>query len=198
MSSYSKFFKQFNRQDRLNPPSSDINLFVGSSSFRHWTSLQKDMFPKPVLNRGFGGSTMKQLLEFHERLILRYQFKKLFIYEGDNDMGGTPDKLKALLYQLKKIIEIAHEHQAHAQIYVLSPKCSPTKQGVCQKMIERNKQLKAVCDNYSYVYYVDIASGFMNDNYEVKTDFFKDGIHPSQLGYAYMTKILKPLLYPED
>ncbi len=198
MSSYSKFFKTFDAEDRRNPPPDDINLFVGSSTFRHWTTLEKDMYPKPVRNRGFGGSTMGQLLEHHERLILQYKFKKLFIYEADNDMGSTPNKLYALLNQLRQIIEISHNHQPKAQIYVLSPKCSPAKEHKCRSMMDRNEHIKEVCEQYPFVTYVDISKGFRDENYNVRKEFFKDGMHPSRLGYDYLTKVLKPLLYPED
>ncbi len=197
MGAYSKFFKKFNYEDRNNPPSDDINLFVGSSTFRHWTTLAEDMHPKKVLNRGFGGSTMRQLLQFHERLILRYKFKKIFIYEADNDMGRTPERMRQILEPLERIIEIVHNHQPEAGIYVLSPKCSPNKRKSCAFMMQRNLIIKEVCDNYSYVHYVDIASGFLDENNEIRMEFFKDGMHPSRLGYDYLTKVLKPLLYPE-
>ena len=198
MGHYSSFFKLFNNQDKTNPPSGDINLFVGSSTFRHWESLADDMYPKPILNRGFGGSTMRQLLEFSERVILKYKFKKLFIYEADNDMGKTPEKFLELLNQLSEIIKLSHNHQPEAQIYILSPKCSPAKRKRCKWMMERNKKIEEVCEEYPYVTYVDIASGFVDENNMVKEEFFKDGMHPSELGYQYITKILKPLLYPED
>ncbi len=51
-----------------------------------------------LLNRGFGGSTMADLLYYTDKLIVRYKPKKIFIYEGDNDLAGkkrTPEEILA-------------------------------------------------------------------------------------------------------
>src|SRR6478735_1337799 len=84
----------------------NIILFTGSSSVRVWTSLQTD-FPKHnVLNRGFGGSEMVDLINFVDKLIVPYHPKQIFIYEGDNDIGAgkKPDEILAQAHQLLMLI----------------------------------------------------------------------------------------------
>ena len=39
-------------------------LFVGSSSIRFWGELAKDMTPVPVINRGFGGSKIGDVVHY--------------------------------------------------------------------------------------------------------------------------------------
>ena len=81
-------------------------LFTGSSSIRFWKSLQTDLPKQNALNRGFGGSEMTDLLYFAETLIVPYKPKKIFIYEGDNDLNSgksveeilkTAEKLMTLI-----------------------------------------------------------------------------------------------------
>src|SRR5437868_13542962 len=48
--------------DRDHPPPERPIVFVGSSSIRFWDTLQKDMAPLPVLNRGFGGAQLSHAI----------------------------------------------------------------------------------------------------------------------------------------
>ena len=66
---YEVQIKRFQQEDELNFPAADVNLFVGSSSIRRWVTIKEDMYPKPVLLRGFGGSDMKTLLLLYDKLI---------------------------------------------------------------------------------------------------------------------------------
>jgi len=48
----------FVAHDKTNPPLQHGVLFIGSSSIRRWPTLQEDFPGVPVINRGFGGSTI--------------------------------------------------------------------------------------------------------------------------------------------
>ncbi len=196
---YKKQFNLFNRQDNEHFPDDDINLFVGSSSIRRWETLEEDMKPKKALNRGFGGSTMAQLLMFNECLILKYKFKKIFIYEGDNGVGKNINKIHKVLDDFKKIVEITHNHQPEAQINFISIKCSVYRKPNCHYFKIANEMFKDYCQTEDYLNYIDIYSGFLNEDGSVKAEFINadDGVHPSSLGYKYMTQIIKPFLFPE-
>ncbi len=62
-------------------------VFTGSSSIRTWKNLQ-EIFPEyQIVNSGFGGSQATDLLAYTDELILQYNPKKVFIYEGDNDLN---------------------------------------------------------------------------------------------------------------
>ena len=74
----------------------NLVLFTGSSSIRLWKNLNA-AFPKHnVLNMGFGGSEMADLLYFTDKLIVPFHPKQIFIYEGDNDLsvGRTAEQIK--------------------------------------------------------------------------------------------------------
>lgn len=70
----------FKKQDSVQPPPANGDLFVGSSSFRKWTNLQ-DYFPYyPVINRGFGGSTLPDLIRYANDIIIPYHPRQILIY----------------------------------------------------------------------------------------------------------------------
>ena len=55
---------EFLEADKADFPEGIEILFAGSSSIRFWKSLEKDMNPLKVLNRGFGGSIFSDLTQF--------------------------------------------------------------------------------------------------------------------------------------
>src|SRR5882672_9284548 len=77
----------FKKEDSISFPSSNPILFVGSSSIRMWSDLQKDFPGYPIINRGFGGSTLKEVNFYFNDIIKPYHAKQIVIYCGDNDFA---------------------------------------------------------------------------------------------------------------
>ncbi len=75
----------FDKLDGNNPLQDGI-LFTGSSSIRMWKDPAKDFNNPKILNRGFGGSQIIDLIENFDRVILKYHPNKIVIYSGDNDV----------------------------------------------------------------------------------------------------------------
>ena len=53
---------EFKIFDKENFPEKGKILFTGSSSIRFWDSLEEDMEPLEVLNRGFGGAQISHVI----------------------------------------------------------------------------------------------------------------------------------------
>ena len=68
-----------------------IIVFTGSSSVRLWRDAGLLSKGSPIINTGFGGSTAFGLNHYLEDLVLRYDPKQVFIYEGDNDIAAGRD-----------------------------------------------------------------------------------------------------------
>jgi len=102
----------------------DVILFTGSSSIRMWSSLQSDFPNYNIVNRGFGGSQASDLLHFIDQLILPYNPKKIFIYEGDNDLsvGKSPAQIVSTMDSV--IAMIRQRVSRNVPIYLISAKPS--------------------------------------------------------------------------
>ena len=62
-------------------------VFAGSSSFTKWKGMS-DSFPGyPVVNRGFGGSSIPDLIRYADEIIIKYHPRQVIIYSGDNDIA---------------------------------------------------------------------------------------------------------------
>jgi len=197
---YEGQIKRFQEEDKLNFPAADINLFVGSSSIRRWETIKENMYPKPVLLRGFGGSDMKTLLILYDKLIQPYKFSKIFIYEGDNDLNSKKRTPQSVLELFMQIVEKIHLQCSNAQINFISIKCSPARIRFKDKYDNANGLFKEYCKTQYFLNYIDIASKMIDSNGFPNIELFdrKDKIHPSIEGYKIMTTIIKPYLYPSD
>lgn len=83
-------------------------LFTGSSSIRFWKSLKSDFPAINTLNNGFGGSEMTDLLYYADQLIIKYNPKEIFIYEGDNDLNSGK-KVSEILAGSESAVDIHRE-----------------------------------------------------------------------------------------
>src|SRR5579864_7355031 len=63
---------EFKHRDSLQHPPSGAILFVGSSSFRKWTNVQADFPGYTIINRGFGGSTLDDVIRYAGDIIYPY------------------------------------------------------------------------------------------------------------------------------
>ncbi|CAF3807145.1 unnamed protein product, partial [Rotaria sp. Silwood1] len=65
-------------------------VFFGSSSFRLWSTFSQDFadVPSGVINRGFGGSSLKECWQQFKRVVLPLEPTALIVYAGENDIAG--------------------------------------------------------------------------------------------------------------
>src|SRR3954451_16184291 len=113
----------FEKWDHQNAVPKDCILFVGSSTIRLWQTA--DAFPDlPVINRGFGGSTIPDVNHFADRIVFKYKPRTLVFYAGDNDIaaGRSPDRVFADYETFAKSV---HERLPGARLIYLAIKPSP-------------------------------------------------------------------------
>ena len=81
----------FAAQDRAAPQPPCKIVFTGSSSIRFWATLDQDMAPMPVINRGFGGAQISDVNAHFDQVIGRYHPRAVVFYAGENDLNaGEP------------------------------------------------------------------------------------------------------------
>ena len=81
--------QNFKHEDSLHKPPANPILFVGSSSFTKWTDVENYFPGYTIFNRGFGGSTLPDLIGYENDVIFKYNPKEIVIYCGDNDVASS-------------------------------------------------------------------------------------------------------------
>ena len=172
----------------------NLILFTGSSSIRLWKNLDASFPNHNVLNMGFGGSEMADLLYYTDKLIIPFNPKQIFIYEGDNDLslGRSPAQIIA---SADSIVSLIKKYLPHAEVIFISPKPSLQRWPLKEKYEDYNKQLKHWVSKKRNVRFADVWTPMLDNNGTVMQDIFiADGLHLNEKGYSIWTSALKKYL----
>jgi lysophospholipase L1-like esterase len=192
---------QFEEQDKLAPPPANAIVLTGSSSIARWNSqAAAALAPLTVIARGFGGSTMHDLVHYLDRVALVYKPRAILIYEGDNDTAADPPVSKeAIVADLQQIIGRIHAALPQARIYVLSIKPSILRRARWAMAQRVNTAYRQIAAADPLVYYIDVAPYLRNKDGTVMTDIFiNDGLHLNELGNSIWGAAIKAALMPME
>jgi lysophospholipase L1-like esterase len=184
----------FAHADSVSPPPPEPVLFVGSSSIRMWTSLAADFPGVPVLNRGFGGSRMDDLLRYADRLVFRYHPRTVVFYEGDNDLqdGRTPARIAGDVAEFLQRIRTA---QPLTRVVCLAVKPSPSRWTLIDKVRQTNELLAAIVARDTMATFVDVFTPMLGPDGRPRPELFlADSLHMTPAGYAIWRDAVAPVL----
>ena len=172
------------------PSSKPSVVFYGSSSIRLWTTLADDFSGLPVVNRGFGGSTLEACSWFFYRLIVPLRPSALILYAGDNDLGDgkSPEQVFAAY---RALADQVRNHLGPIPFTFLSIKSSPARLALTENICRTNELIRrehAILPNNSYI---DLFTPMRGRDGRPRTELYAaDGLHLSAEGYGLWTQML--------
>ena len=181
------------KYDSIWDSSKETIVFTGSSSVRLWRKLQEEFPDHQIINSGFGGSQASDLLYFIDELILSYNPKKVFIYEGDNDLWAKK-RPADVLDTTADIIRRIKAKNASTQVILISAKPSISRWKIRGKYKRLNRKMERFTQDDPNLFYVDVWKPMLNKR-KLKTDIFiEDGLHMNQKGYDIWYAAMKDLV----
>jgi lysophospholipase L1-like esterase len=192
---FSASFNKFSEQDLKNKrQGSGLTLFTGSSSIRRWDTLQMDFPHLHLLNRGFGGAHISDVLYFYDELFIRYKPTRVVFYCGENDLwSGKPvsQVMKDFLALWAKIEKDLPE----CSLLYLSCKPSPKRISKWNTYQALNLRIKNFCLRKGRLTYVDLSPTLLKPNFTFNPkQWDPDQLHVNPAGYQSWTHWLQPLL----
>lgn len=182
----------FARWDSRNSFPEDAILFVGSSSIRLWPTAAA--FPgRPIINRGFGGSELSDVIHFYEQVIRPYSPSRIFLYAGDNDIGNgkTADQV---FEDFRELVELLQAGLPDSQLVFLSIKPSKLRWSKWPEMAEANRLVREYAATKPGLGYADLATVLLDGDGKPKDVFVDDGLHLNEEGYRLWQEALAPYL----
>lgn len=187
---------RFAAEDAAHPPPAHPVVFTGSSSIRMWTSLAGDFPGLPVLNRGFGGSQIRDLVWYADDVAMRYRPRRIVVYSGDNDIdaGRSPEQVLA---DFRAFVACVRRDLPDVPIDVLSIKPSLARVDQLPRQRRANALVEAAAARMRHVGYIDVATPMLGADGKPRPELFgDDGLHMNARGYALWTKIVGARLSP--
>ncbi len=190
---FSDAINSFAKWDSKNATPADPILFVGSSSIVMWKT--HDCFPDlPVINRGFGGSHMSDLLYYIDRVVMPYDPKAIVVYEGDNDIAGGKSPQR-VFSDYKKFVATVHSRFPSTPIIFITIKPSGSRWKLWPEMDKANNLIKKHTKTDKRLYFADLGTPLLDGDGKPDLSLFKDDkLHLNDKGYARWTKTLRPII----
>lgn len=192
---FEKSVKAFEKSDALKFPPAGAVLCIGSSSMRMWHSdIKDDLAPLTVIPRGFGGSTMKDLLYYTDRIVIPYKPRAILVYEGDNDSAArvSPELFKETF---ESFVKKVHTALPKTRIYLLSVKPCESRIKLKPLMEKYNAVMQAAAEKNPLITYIDVFNPMLDEKGIPLPHIFKsDKLHMNRDGYLIWKKTVRPVL----
>jgi len=184
----------FVAHDKTNPPLQHGVLFIGSSSIRRWPTLQEDFPGVPVINRGFGGSTIADSTYYADKIVVPYHPRVIVMYAGDNDIaeGLTPTQV---IDDFKAFVARVHRDLPETVIIYLPIKPTVARASMWPDMQTANAGIRDWAETRPKVRYVDTVNAMLDKDGQPRPELLvDDGLHMNPAGYAIWINTLRPVL----
>lgn len=214
------FFKEFmhrEQRDKLeryrilnqNVKKGEI-LFTGSSLMEQFPVnelLMTNGMDQVVYNRGIGGFTTTDMLEYMEEMVFGTEPSRIFINIGTNDIGSPEYQLEALLERYEEIIVRIQERLPEAEINMMAyypvnetDKIPEGEWGKTAFVTRTNENLNianAAIENLAAkkgCRFINVNEGLADERGKLKKEYTIEGIHMYANGYQVVLQNLKKYL----
>lgn len=185
----------FEEMEAESPSAKGGILFTGSSSIRKWETLEADMAPLTVVNRGFGGSTLRQVDAYADRFILPLAPKLLVLYCGENDIANDRYPAEAATEDFLHLLAYLRYHLPDMHLVYISMKPSPARWQYNEKFQEASRGIAQVCLEDPQLTYIDVGPLMLDaDGQPDNSIFVRDKLHMNAKGYAIWTQAIRPVV----
>lgn len=190
---FEKEIASFAEWDSKNAVPVDSILFVGSSSIRMWKTHES--FPQwPVVNRGFGGSHISDVVHFADRIVLPYAPKLIVFYAGDNDVGGGKSASRVLC-DYKRFVELIQAKLPDTGIVFIGIKPSGLRWSLWPEMNKANNLIEAFSEKSGRLFFADLGTPLLGADGKPDDGLFRDDrLHLNAKGYRIWTGTLRPII----
>jgi GDSL-like Lipase/Acylhydrolase family len=178
------------KQQAEKPPAKGGVVFAGSSTIKRW-DVNKALPEMKPTNSGFGGSEIRDVTMFAERIILKHEPRAIVFYAGNNDInsGRTADQV---IEDFRVFTETVHKQLPKTRIYFISTNPSLARWKQFETQTQANAKVKALCAKDERLTYIDVAPKLLGDDGKPKAELFvKDGLHLSAEGYAILNDAVR-------
>jgi lysophospholipase L1-like esterase len=187
---YEDEVRALEKRRETNPPPPDVVAFYGSSSIRLWGTLAEDFPEVPVINLGFGGSTLAACVNYFERLVVPCHPRVLLCYAGENDIGDgrAPDVIVGSFRELHGKVST---QLGTIPFAFLAIKPSPNRWNYIGRIRDVNNRIRHEISWRPQSLFIDVCTPMLDDHGNPRRELWsEDGIHMSREGYYVWWQVI--------
>jgi len=188
--------KAFRKADSIAKPPKNAVLLIGSSSFTKWKDVQ-DYFPEhTILNRGFGGSSLNDVIYYASDVVLKYKPKQILIYCGENDVAGSSSvTADSVLERFKTLYVIIRSKFKKVFVAYISMKPSPSREKLLPIYVKGNELIKTFLAGQKNTAFINVYDSMLDAEGKILTHIFiADKLHMNAEGYKIWQGVITPYL----
>lgn len=180
------------------PSPSNALLFVGSSSIRRWVDLAEHMAPIPVINRGFGGSKIGDVIYHSEVLFQADSPLAIVIFVGTNDITpGNSKPLAVMVDAFEAMMRGVRRLHPKTPVYYIAITPSPLRWEVWDEAKAINRAISDSADSMANTFVIDTAEQLMSAGVPDENNYVFDRLHLSEQGYAIWAEIIRSRIFSD-
>ena len=172
-------------------------LLAGSSSADRWRSVSQAFSGFNVVNNAIGGTTAQEWMTLYKKLIIPYHPDAVILLVGSNDIGSTGRiRGETCAERVQNLIaSIRRDLGDHVPVFYMSIPVTPSRKKAWPQEKTANRLIKKYCSETDNVFYIDLASKFLDKNGKPKASYFaSDRLHPSSKGYQVYNSVVSKLV----
>lgn len=185
--------EKFEQNDISKSYPSDAIMFTGSSSIRLWSTINKDMLPYNVIQRGYGGAKLSDFVVYADRLIYPHPCQAIVIFIANDIAGNDNDKSPLEVSRLfRKTLYIIRRKYVDTPVFWISITPTPARWHVWPEIKEADEMIRKICENHRNTYYINTEKAFLSPSGLPKNELFgADRLHLNDDGYVLWSRIIK-------
>ncbi len=187
---------KFRELDRKKMPEPGQIVFAGSSSFTRWTDVASYFPARSIINRGFGGSSLLDVIRYANDVILKYRPKTVVIYCGENDLAGDA-KLSAYAVEqrFRQLFGMIRKDLPNARIVYVSMKPSPSRWSLRAKFRAGNHFIESYLAKQPNTAFIDVWPSMLGSDGRPRRELFVDDeLHMNEEGYRLWAPLIEKAL----
>lgn len=160
-------------------------LVTGSSSVRLWDSIDTDLAPYHIMQRGYGGAKLSDYNYYAERIIKPQQFKAVLIFVANDIAGGDHDRTpKEVLQLFKTLVKQIRGRNPDTPVFWIEITPTSRRWHVIEQIREANEMIREYCNRNADLYFIETYDMFVNQDDVPDPGYFRnDMLHLNRDGY---------------
>jgi lysophospholipase L1-like esterase len=148
----------------------------------------------PVINRGFGGSQLRDVTAYVGRVVTPYKPRQVIVYCGGNDIA-TGRSAADVLADYQALVSAIHADTPGARVAYISIAPNPARWSQIATVQAANAAIRMWTTTDPRLGYIDVYAAMLGPDGQPKPDIFvEDRLHMNPKGYAIWRAVVGPHL----